>query len=213
MLELLVIDNHAVVRHGIKHILDEYQIDASVGEAADSTEASEQLQSKDWNIVIMDIALPDKQGTHYFKTIKKEHPSLPVVIFSSYPEQQYAVRLIRCGANGYLNKQCQPEEFVTAIRLAAEGKRYITSNVAELLAANIDLNNSPELRYPHELLSDREYDIFLALASGYTQTAIARSSSLSIKTVSTYRSRINQKMGLSSNAELTLYAVRHDLIY
>jgi DNA-binding NarL/FixJ family response regulator len=212
MLELLVIDNHAVVRHGVKNILDEHKIAANVGEAADSTEASQLLRSKDWNIVVMDIALPDKQGTHYFKEIKKEYPSLPVVIFSGYPEQQYAVRLIRCGAHGYLNKQCQPEEFVKAIRHAAEGKRHITNTVAELLAENLDLNNSPEIKYPHELLSDREYDIFLALASGHTQTEIARSSSLSIKTVSTYRSRINQKMGVKTNAELTLYAARHDLI-
>jgi len=210
-MRILLVDDHAVVRSGMKQILQEICGPVEIGEAADAGEALASVRSADWDLVFLDIRLPGRSGVEVLHQIKASKPGLPVLILSTYPESQYAVRLIRAGAAGYLTKDAEEEEIRAAVKQAVAGRRYISPEVGELLAGQFDRAGAAGDTPVHESLSDREYQIFLELASGVRPVDIAEKYKISAKTVATHRSRVLQKMGLSNNAEMTLYAYRHNL--
>lgn len=210
-MRILLVDDHAVVRSGMKQILAEVCGPVDVGEAGDAREALDAVKEQHWDLVFLDIRLPGRSGVEVLKQIRQIAPRLPVLILSTYPESQYAVRLIRAGAAGYLSKDADEEEISTAVKQAVAGRKYISPIVGELLASQFDHAGSESGDPVHEQLSDREYQIFLDLAAGARPVDIADRYKISAKTVATHRSRILQKMGLSNNAELTLYAYKHDL--
>jgi two-component system, NarL family, invasion response regulator UvrY len=204
-----IVDDHAVVRSGLKGLLEMQSDIVVVGEAANAPQALDLVRNTAIDVLLMDLSLPGQSGIDVLASLLARAPTLAVLIVSSYPEAHYAVSLIKQGAMGYLNKQCEPEEIVTAVRKLATGSRYITSNVAELLAQQ--LGKSPNAK-PHETLSEREFQVFLRLAKGETVTDIGEALSLSAKTVSTYRSRIMEKMALATNSDLTYYALKSGLL-
>ena len=210
-MRILLVDDHAVVRSGMRQMLQDAFSSVEIGEAADAREATEAIRRSDWDLVFLDIRLPGRSGVEVLHHIKAHNPGLPVLILSSYPESQYAVRLIRAGASGYLYKAADEDEICRAVKLALAGRRYISAAVGEILANQFDRLQDEDDRPAHERLSDREYQIFLELASGTRPVDIADKFKISAKTVATHRSRILQKMGLSNNAQLTLYAYRHNL--
>jgi two-component system, NarL family, invasion response regulator UvrY len=209
MIEILIVDDHAVVRTGLRQILSEISDMIITDEACDAKEALDKIRTNDYSIVVLDIALPGKSGLDALKEIKLERPGLPVLILSMYPEDQYAIRVLKSGAAGYMTKESAPEELVKAVRTVAGGKKYISPSVAERLASQLDFSGKKEL---HEMLSDREYQVLCMIASGKPSGEIAEELSLSVKTISTYRSRILEKMNLNNNAELTTYAIQKRLI-
>ncbi len=209
MINILIVDDHAVVRAGLRQIISGVS-DMTVADEADSAiEALAKIRKKGYSMVILDISMPGKSGLDVLKEIRNEHTKLPVLMLSMYPEDQYAVRALRSGASGYMTKDSAPEELVTAIRTVAAGRKYISSDLAERFAFNLDSDMKKE---PHEILSDREYQVLCTIASGKTISEIADQLSLSVKTISTYRSRILEKMQLKNNAELTNYAIRNHLV-
>ncbi|MBX3606454.1 MAG: response regulator transcription factor [Piscinibacter sp.] len=209
MIRVAIVDDHAIVRTGLRQYFAE-QVDLRVvGEAASAREALDLLRQETVDVLVMDLNMPEQSGVDALAAVKARAPELPVLILSGFPEAQYATMLMRQGASGYLNKECDPEEIVKAIRMLALGKRYITPGVAELLA---DTLNPGAEKLPHELLSERELQVFLHLARGETIGHLAETLSLSVKTVSTYRTRVLEKMRLSSNSELTYYALKNGLI-
>jgi DNA-binding NarL/FixJ family response regulator len=208
MIRILIADDHAIVRSGLRQILEESHEMKVVAEHDNGIEVLKWLRNNDCDVVLLDISMPGKSGIDVIKQLHEEKPKLPVLVISIYPEDQYAVRLIKAGAYGYLTKESAPEVVVDAVRHLASGKKYITASVAEMLANEFDALNEKPL---HETLSDREYQIFLLLASARTATEIADSLGLSVKTISTYRSRILEKMHLRNNAELMRYAVENNL--
>jgi DNA-binding NarL/FixJ family response regulator len=211
MIKVLIADDHAIVRHGLKQLIAE-TTDMTVGAEADSgLEALKHIRSEAWDVVLMDISMPGKNGIETLKQIRSERPNLPVLILSMYPEDQYAIRLLKAGAAGYLTKESAPEQLVAALRTVAQGKKFITPAVAELLANKLGGGEESGVA-PHESLSDREEQIFRMLASGNTVSDAAEQLSLSVKTISTYRTRIMEKMGMKNNAELTYYAIKNGLI-
>lgn len=208
MIRILIADDHAIVRSGLKQILEENHEMKVVAEHDNGIEVLKWLRNNDCDVVLLDISMPGKSGIDVIKQLHEEKPKLPVLVISIYPEDQYAVRLIKAGAYGYLTKESAPEVVVDAVRHLASGKKYISPSVAEMLANEFDTLNEKPL---HETLSDREYQIFLLLASASTATEIADALGLSVKTISTYRSRILEKMHLRNNAELMRYAVENNL--
>jgi two-component system, NarL family, invasion response regulator UvrY len=208
MICILIADDHATVRQGLTLILEKTPGMKVVANCSNGTDAKSWLSINKCDVVLLDIAMPGMSGIDLLKHLQKEKPKLPVLILSSYPEDQYAVRLIKAGAAGYLNKECAPEEVVNAVRCVLGGKRYISPAVVEMLADELSM---PEGKLPHETLTNREYQIFLQLASARTVTEIAGSLKLSAKTISTYRSRILEKMHLHNNAELMRYAIKKKL--
>ena len=209
MIKVGIVDDHAIVRSGLRQFLGEH-VDLKVtGEANNGREALELARGGEVDVLLMDISMPDHSGVDALQAIKARFPDLPVLILSGFPEAQYATTLLRYGASGYLNKECEPEEIVNAIRLVARGRRYISPSVAELLADNAVGDTE---RLPHELLSERELQVFLRLAKGETVGSMAESMFLSVKTVSTYRTRVLEKLKLTSNSELTYYALKNGLI-
>lgn len=209
MIKVGIVDDHAIVRSGLRQFLGEH-VDLKVtGEANNGREALELARGGEVDVLLMDISMPDHSGVDALQAIKARFPDLPVLILSGFPEAQYATTLLRYGASGYLNKECEPEEIVNAIRLVARGRRYISPSVAELLADNAVGDTE---RPPHELLSERELQVFLRLAKGETVGSMAESMFLSVKTVSTYRTRVLEKLKLTSNSELTYYALKNGLI-
>jgi DNA-binding NarL/FixJ family response regulator len=209
MIKILIADDHAIVREGLKQILSESSDLVVVDEASTGQEVLEKINKNDLDLVVLDIAMPGRGGLDILKEIKTQKPRLPVLMLSMYPEEQYAVRVLKSGASGYLTKESAPGELVKAIRQISQGKKYISPTLAEKLA--IDLEISPD-RLPHETLSDREYQVMCMIASGKTLKEIADELSLSIKTISTYRSRILEKMHMKTNAELTHYAIKNRLV-
>lgn len=210
MIRVLIADDHAIVRQGLRQILADSQDMEVGGEAANGFEAIQKIRDEGpWDIVLLDVSMPGKNGVDTLKQIKDERPRLPVLVLSMYPEDQYAVRLLKAGAAGYLTKESAPEQLVTAIRAVAAGRRFISPAVAELLAQEINRDGEQPL---HATLSDREFEIMRLLASGVTPTDIAVRLKLSVKTVSTYRVRLLSKMQLKNNAELTYYAVKNGLV-
>ncbi|NRF68148.1 response regulator transcription factor [Aquincola sp. S2] len=209
MIRIAIVDDHAIVRAGLRQYLSE-QVDLRVtGEAANGREALDLVRQGEVDVIVMDLSMPDHGGVDALAAIKAREPDLPVLILSGFPEAHYATTLLKQGASGYLNKECDPEEIVTAIRTVFRGRRYITPAVAELLADSLAGDKD---KLPHELLSERELQVFLRLAKGETIGHMADSMSLSIKTVSTYRTRVMEKLKLSSNSDLTYYALKNGLI-
>lgn len=211
MLKMLLVDDHAVVRRGIIGILEELPQEIGIDEAANGQDALRMAEQNSYDLVLLDISLPGRNGLEVLKHLKSEYPNLPVLILSMHPEEQYAIRSLRAGAAGYLTKESAPEELIDAIGKVLLGGRYISSSLSEMLLAEL---SDPRQRGKalHETLSDREYQIACMIASGKTPTEIANELSLSIKTVSTYRTRLLEKMNMKSNAELTTYAVREGLV-
>jgi DNA-binding NarL/FixJ family response regulator len=209
LIRIAIVDDHAIVRTGLRQYFSE-QGDLSVtGEAANGREALELVRQGDLDVLVMDLSMPDHSGIDALAAIKARAPDLPVLILSSFPEQHYATTLLKQGASGYLNKECDPEEIVKAIRTLHRGRKYISAGVAELLAGGLDGTAS---KLPHEQLSERELQVFLRLAKGETIGHMAESMFLSVKTVSTYRTRVMEKMNLASNSDLTYYALKNGLI-
>lgn len=207
--KVLLVDDHAVVRHGLRAILEEELGDIAVAEAGTAREGLECLRKDDYDALILDIGLPDRNGLDLLKSIHSEWPKLPVLILSMFDESQYGVRMIRAGAAGYVTKASAPEKFVGAVKKILAGGRYISSNLGEQLAANLSGRNDEE---PYDVLSDREYQIFLMIASGQTVSEIADELCLSVKTVSTHRAHVLQKTNMKTNAELTHYAFFKGLV-
>ena len=213
MSSILLVEDHAVVRNGLKQMLIENLDLVVLAEANDAIEAMQQVRKQDWDLVVLDIRLPGRSGVDVLKQIKSEKPHLPVLILSSYPESQYAVRLVQAGAAGYISKDAEETEIIKAVKTAAAGGRYINEIVGGLLANTMSrsFSNADDLSL-YESLSDREYQIFLELASGKRAKDIAEKLQVSAKTVATHRSRLMQKMGFSTNAELILYANKSGLL-
>ena len=209
MLRILVADDHAVVREGVKQILGDVSDMVVKGEAKDGPETLEKAMRDDYDVILLDISMPGRNGLEILKEIKTNLPKIPVLILSMHPEEQYAIRALRAGASGYLTKASAPQELIGAIRKASRGGKYVTASLAEKLAFELDADME---KPPHEALSNREYQVMLMLASGKTVGEIAEELCLSAKTISTYRTRIMEKMGMKKNAELTLYAVKNQLV-
>jgi DNA-binding NarL/FixJ family response regulator len=209
LIRIVIADDHAIVRTGLRQFFSE-QVDLRVtGEAANGREALELVREGDLDVLLMDLAMPDQSGVDALAAIKARAPELPVLILSGFPEAHYATTLLKQGASGYLNKDCDPEEIVKAIRTLHRGRKYITAAVAEMLADGLD---GSATKLPHEQLSEREFQVFLRLAKGETVGHMGESMSLSVKTVSTYRSRVMEKLSLASNSDLTYYALKNGLI-
>jgi two-component system invasion response regulator UvrY len=206
---ILIVDDHAIVREGLKQILAEVDDIEVAGEADTSSRALHLARQQDWDLVLMDIAMPDRSGLETLQLMRKEHPGIKVLMLSMYRETQYALRALKSGAMGYLNKQSAPDQLVDAIRLVASGKKYISPELAQELASEV---SGERLELPHEALSNREYQTLCMIASGMTVSAIADKLALSVKTISMYRARLLQKMQLRNNAELTHYAIKHGLL-
>ena len=209
MIRVVIVDDHAIVRAGLRQFFSD-QVDLRVtGEASTGREALDLVRKGDVDVVVMDLSMPDQSGVDALAAIKAREPHLAELILSGYPEAHYATTLLRQGASGYLNKECDPEEIVTAIRTVYRGRKYITPAVGELLADGLGRQLDKPL---HEQLSEREFQVFLRLAKGETISHMADSMALSVKTVSTYRTRVMEKMKLSSNSDLTYYAMKNGLI-
>ena len=209
MIRVAIVDDHAIVRAGLKQFLGEFIDLKVVAEASNGREALDIVRNELADVILLDISMPDQSGVDALAAIKARAPDLPVLILSSFPEEHYAMTLIRQGAAGYLRKDCDPDEIAKAIRTVVLGRRYITGTLAERLAAGL---MSVEDKPVHEQLSEREFQVFLRLAKGETIGHIAESIFLSVKTVSTYRTRLMEKMGLESNSDLTYYALKNGLI-
>jgi two-component system, NarL family, invasion response regulator UvrY len=209
MIKILVADDHPIVRQGLKQILSEYPDMTVADEAGNGKEVLSKVAKKDYDIVLLDISMPGRNGLDILKELKTKKPKLPVLVLSIYPEDQYAVRVLKLGASGYLTKESVPEELVAAIRKVARGRKYVSNYLAEKLASDLEINAEKPL---HENLSDREYQVMFMIASGKRLKEISEELSLSIKTISTYRSRIMDKMKMKNNAELIRYALQNSLV-
>jgi len=209
MIKILIADDHPIVRKGLKEII-EVTPDMMVGdEASNGQEALEKVRKNDFDVVLLDISMPGRSGLEILKELKSEKPELSVLILSMHPEEQYAVRVLKAGASGYLTKESAPDELIAAIRKASIGRKYISSSLGEKLAFDLEIDSEKPL---HETLSDREYEVMRMIASGKTISEIAKKLFLSVKTISTYRSRILEKMRMKSSAELTHYALKNRLV-
>lgn len=206
---ILIVDDHAIIREGLKQILAEVDDIEVGGEADNSSHAMQMARRGPWDLVLMDISMPDRSGLETLELLRKEHPGIKVLMLSMHRETQYAVRALKSGAAGYLNKQSAPDQLVDAIRLVASGKKYISPELAQELASEV---SGERTQLPHETLSNREYQTLCLIASGLPVSAIADKLSLSVKTISMYRARMLQKMQLKNNAELTHYAIKHGLV-
>jgi two-component system invasion response regulator UvrY len=205
---ILIADDHAVVRRGLEQIIAETPDIVVAGEAVNGWEVLDKIKENDYDVIVMDIAMPGKDGIDVLTQLKFERPEIPVLMLSMYPEEQFAIRALKAGASGYLTKESAPDELVTAIRKVSAGGKYVSSAFAEKLVSILQETE----RLPHEALSNREYKVMCLIATGKTVTEIADELSLSVKTVSTYRSRILEKMKMKNNAELTYYAIKNKLV-
>ena len=208
-MKILLTDDHAVVRHGLKQILADEFKRATFGEARNAQEALDLVWKENWDVVVLDITMPGRSGLEVLREIKKTRPKLPVLVLSMHPENQFAVRVLKGGASGYMTKESAAEELVGAIKKVLTGGRYVSKSLAEKLASYLA---SDSQKPPQELLSDREFQVLRLIASGKIVSEIAKELSLSVKTISTYRTRILEKMGLRNNAELMHYAMEHRLV-
>lgn len=202
-------DDHAVVRHGLKQILADEFKRAAFGEARNAQEALDLVWKENWDVAILDITMPGRSGLDVLREIKKSKPRLPVLVLSMHPENQFAVRVLKRGASGYMTKESAPVELVGAVKKVMAGGRYVSTSLAEKLATYLSGDSQKPAQ---ELLSDREFQVLRLIASGKIVSEIAKDLSLSVKTISTYRSRILEKMGLRNNAELMHYAMQHQLV-
>jgi len=206
---VLIVDDHALLRRGLRWLLSDAFTEGAFGEAGDAPQALAQLRQKDWDIALIDICLPGKSGLDLLKEMKTEWPNLPVLVLSGHAEDQFAIRVLKAGASGYMSKDSPPDELVKAVRKIVAGGRYVSPALAEVLAARANRDLS---RAPHETLSDREYEVMSRIACGKSVTEIAGELSLSAKTISTYRTRILEKLGVKNSAAIVHYAMRNGLV-
>jgi DNA-binding NarL/FixJ family response regulator len=209
MLRILVADDHEIVRKGLTKVLTETLQPIKIDEAKNGQEAVSKAGKGEYDLVVLDLKLPDKSGLDVLKEIKQHRPKLPVLILSMHPEEQFAMRAMRAGASGYLTKESAGDELVLAIRKALKGERYISGSLAQILAGELDGDAEKPI---HEILSDREYQVMLMIASGKTVGAIAKDLCLSVKTISSYRANILLKTRMKNNSELTHYAIQNKLV-
>jgi two-component system invasion response regulator UvrY len=209
MIRVLIVDDHAIVRRGLRELLSDEFHEAAFGEASNARQALEELRKTKWDLALLDITLPGKNGLDLLKEFKAARPKLPVLVLSAHPEDQFAIRVLKAGAGGYMTKESAPEELAKAIRKILAGGQYVSPTLAEKLALRVrkDITLTP-----HETLSDREYEIMCLIASGKTVTGIAGELSLSPKTISTYRARVLEKLGVRNSAEIVQYAIRNGLV-
>ncbi|MGM0530813.1 MAG: response regulator [Bacteroidota bacterium] len=209
MIRVLIVDDHTIVRKGIRQLLEETDDIRIDGEAGQSSEMFDKLEEKEYDVILLDISLPGRNGVEALKELKGNYPDIPVLILSMYPEEQYALRVMKAGAAGYLTKGSAPDEMVHAIRTVYKGKKYVSTSLAETLAEHVNgYTGSPE----YKNLSDREFEVLKRIASGQSLTEIASHLSLSVKTISTYRSRILKKIGLNNNSDIVKYAMKNGLL-
>jgi DNA-binding NarL/FixJ family response regulator len=209
MIEILIADDHPIVREGLKQILAETSDMVVADEASNGQEVISKVRKREFDVIILDISMPGRSGLDILKQVKSLKPELPVLILSIHPEDQYATRVLRAGASGYLTKESTSDELIEAIRKVSLGGKYITASLAEKWAFDLEIDAEKPI---HKTLSDREYEVMCMIASGKTPKKIAEELCLSVKTISTYRSRILEKMKMKGNAELTYYAIKHALI-
>ena len=209
MISVLIADDHAVVRRGLRQILSEQPDIRVEGEAASADELLQQVRQRRYDVVILDITMPGRSGLDALKDLRETYPRLPVLVLSVHPEDQFAMRVLKAGGSGYMTKESAPEELLEAVRQVSAGGRYISTGFAGRMAALLGRTGQAP---GHEGLSDRELEVLLHVASGETVTQIGTRLGISVKTVSTYRARILEKLGLRTNAELTYYAIKHELI-
>ncbi len=208
-MKVLIVDDHAIVRRGMISLLQEHFKEVEIGEAGDAKDGLEAVRREKWDLAVVDISMPGRGGLELIQDMKRENPALPVLVVSSQPEEDYAVRALKSGAAGYVSKQSAPDILVTAVQRVLSGRRFITATLAERLAGAL-AGDSPV--NSHETLSNRELQVLQLIASGRTIKEISGELALSEKTVATYRSRISEKMGLSSNVDLTRYAIQNGLV-
>ena len=208
MTRVLIADDHALFRAGLRQFLVDALPSVEIDEAASGNEVLTCLQRKGWDLLVLDINMPDRTGLDILRHVKSGHPATRVLVLSGYPERQYALNVLRAGASGYIAKDAAPEDLLKAVRMVLQGRRYVSESLAELLLLDMDRADKPL----HSLLSDREFQIFGKLAAGQGVSEIGRELCLSVKTVSTYRTRILEKMRMKSNADLTSYALRNEII-
>ncbi len=209
MIKVLMADDHAIVRKGLRQILNEGSAPCQIDEASSGQEVMKKVYDAAFDILVLDISLPDRNGLELVREIKSVRPKLPILMLSVHPEDQYAIRALKAGVSGYLNKESAPEQLVQAIERIVAGGRYISPTLAETLAANVGGEGEGA---PHETLSDREFTVLLRIGAGKSVSEIADELGLSVKTVSTYRARILEKMNMNSNAELIRYVIDHRLV-
>lgn len=209
MIRVLLADDHAIVRAGLKEILSDTGDIAVAGEATNGNEALELVREHDYDIAVLDLTMPGRSGIELVRQMKEEKPGLRVLVLTMHSEEQYAVRALKAGASGYLTKESAAEQLVTAIRRIAAGGAFVSPETAQRLALDV---NAPAGAAPHTLLSDREYQVFRLIAAGASVSEIARQLNLSVKTISTHKTRLMQKMGLANQAELIRYAIEHKLL-
>lgn len=208
-MKILIVDDHALIRRGMISLLSGQYQGLQIGEAADAREGLAAVAKKGWDLAIVDISMPGRNGLELIQEIKREKPNLPVLVVSAHSEKDYALRAFKLGASGYVSKQSAPDVLVTAVERLLSGRRYVSQDMAEQLAGAVSGNAPTD---SHAALSNRELEVLKLIASGRTIKEISGTLALSVKTVATYRSRIAEKMGLSSNVELTRYAMTHDLV-
>ena len=210
MIRVLIADDHAIVREGLKQIVAEVSDMAVAGEVADGDEVLERVAEQEYDVVLLDISMPGKGALDVLKELRRGKPEMPVLILSIHPEEQYAVRFLKAGAAGYIQKEAAPDELVTAVRKVSQGRKYVSPSLAERLAAALETDVGKPL---HETLSDREYQVMCMIGQGKTVTEIGKELSLNVRTVSTYRSRVLKKMNMKTSAQLTRYVIENQLIY
>jgi len=209
MIRILIADDHAIIRKGLKEIVGDAEDIIVTGEASNGQEALQNVENDDFDMVVLDISMPGLNGIDVLKQLKKHNPTLPVLILSIYPEEQYAIRAFKAGADGYLTKESVPEELISAIHRVSRGKKYISDSLAEQFALNVEMDRDRPL---HDMLSDREHQVLCMIGKGKRLKEIADELYLSEKTVSTYRTRILEKLNLRRNQELIIYAMRNNLV-
>ena len=209
MARILIADDHPMVRAGLRQLLLEDRSISEIGEAASGNETLDKLRSGSWDLLLLDISMPDRSGLDILRHVRATHAATKVLILSALSERQYALNVLRAGASGYLPKNAAPEDLLEATRAVLQGRRYVSPQIAELLVTDLDIDGDQPL---HSRLSEREFQVFYKIAAGRSVSAIANELCLSVKTVSTYRSRILEKMNLQTNADVTTYALRNQII-
>lgn len=209
MTRVLIADDHAIVRKGLRQIAKEQSAGIEIDEAENGQEVMEKIQQTNYDVLVLDISMPGRNGLDILQEVRHSSPALPVLILSMHPEEQYAIRMLKSGASGYLTKDCAPDQLVPALQKIARGGKYVSDTLAERLLFDLTGDSTQK---PHELLSDREYSVLLLIGQGKTPTEIAEQLVLSVKTVSTYRTRILEKLNLQTTAELIRYVVENELV-